>query len=102
MAYETKTAIVNGITINYPASPLPTPERVAELDAAFKRVQNREHWKGAIDCVVEILTNGDLATILEAIEFYTATTGTVTPIGEIGKTTTFRVTAPGYWAGPAN
>lgn len=89
------------ITITVPSGPLPTEARVAELSAAFDRVKNPEHWKGPIDAVVRVTTGAgaaDMATILEAIEFYTATTGIVHDLGD-GR---FRILAPGYWAGPAN
>ncbi len=84
------------ITVNFPTS-LPTPERMALYDAAFKKVQNRENWKMAIKTIVSG-TDDDMNVIAEAIEFYTATVATVRPLGG----GSYRVTAPGYYAGPAN
>lgn len=67
------------------------------LDAAFTKVANKDHWKAPIDTVVD-LTPSELAATIKAIPFFTATPATITALGD-GK---FRVTAPGYWAGPAN
>ena len=67
------------------------------LSAAFDKVSNKDHWKGPIDCVVS-LTAEELVTTAHAIPFYTATGANFTALGD-GK---YHVTAPGYWAGPAN
>jgi hypothetical protein len=90
------------ITIHVPSTPLPSAERVSALSDAFDRVKNAEHWKGPIRAHVTVTDEADVETILDAIEFYTATAGTATLVEStpIGKR--YLVTAPGYWAGPAN
>ncbi len=77
------------------AQPAWSPE---VMKVAFERVQNPAHWKGAIDCVIEEYDDRELEKIKAAVFFYTATAATIEKIGK-GQ---FRVTAPGYWAGPAN
>jgi len=74
-----------------------------EMDAAFKRVQNPDDWRGPINCVVLIANKTEIENtrqkklIIEAIEFYTATEAEITPLdGRL-----YRVTAAGYRAGPA-
>lgn len=96
------TATVDGITIRYPAGPLPDDARVAVLSAAFDRVKNPDHWKNPIDAYITIDTPEELATVLEAIEFYTATSGTARKLHRVGDADVYRITAPGYYAGPAN
>jgi hypothetical protein len=74
-----------------------------ELNAAFKRVQNPDHWKNPCDGIV---CGRDLEVTLFAIEFFTGTTGTVTPLYTESAiyegNRPYRVTAPGYRAGPCN
>ncbi len=65
-----------------------------QLSAAFDAVRPPSDWKGTIDGVVK---GEDLAITLYAIEFYTATTAEVTR----ATANTWRVTSPGYRAGPA-
>lgn len=69
-----------------------------ELGIAFKRVENTQHWKGPIDALIDEPDDREVAKILFAIEFFTATEGraTRTPSGFV------LITAPGYWNGPAN
>lgn len=70
----------------------------AKMDAAFKMVlAPGQHWKDKIDYVVECRDH-EVALIAEAVEFFTATKAKVVKLRE----DTYRVTAPGYWAGPAN
>lgn len=68
-----------------------------QLETAFKKVQNKEHWKGRINALV----NGDedLDLILFAISYFTGTEGYTLAPRKDGK---IRVRAPGYWAGPCN
>jgi len=84
------------VRVNVPTS-LPSPERVALYQAAFNRVQNPTNWKKPIYAVVTG-SDEDLKIIAEAIEFYTATSATITHLTD----DMYRVTAPGYYAGPAN
>ena len=78
--------------------------RRPQLQAAFERVQNSDHWKGPINWT-GILTSSEAVLTLEAIEFYTATPGHIrylsTPSGSEGRAHV-QITAKGYWAGPAN
>lgn len=61
---------------------------------AFEAVQNEAHWKGAVDAII----NAEHAEIVAAaIECFTATKATVTPVGS----SFAHVKAAGYWAGPA-
>lgn len=72
------------------------------LSRAFDRVRNKSHWKDAIDAIVLTVNKAELDLILFAVEFYTATKATAVCVrGEVGLRT-YRITAPGYWAGPAN
>ncbi len=69
-----------------------------QLQAAFKKVQNRKHWKGTIYALLVDATDEDLEMICEAVSFFTATVATTKrlPSGRV------QVTAAGYWNGPAN
>jgi hypothetical protein len=67
---------------------------VAEMEAAWELVAPAEHWKAPI--AAEIPAE-KAAVVAEAIAFYTATEAHFEPAGA-GK---LRVTAAGYWAGPA-
>ena len=72
----------------------------AEMKRAFALVENKEHWKGAVDALVTqeaVAEVGGLLRVCEAVEFFTATQATVTVEGGL-----LRVRAAGYWAGPAN
>lgn len=86
------------LTVRVPTR-LPTPARVALLERAWARVRPAGNWKRAIDAEVTVTALSELTDILEAIEFYTATEGAATPTAQPW---TFRITAPGYYAGPAN
>jgi hypothetical protein len=87
-------------------------ERVATVLApAFERVQNPEHWKLQIDTAVVVTSRSELEDILEAVEFYTATVATVEGLYGVGEVcdslarcglATVRITAPGYYNGPAS
>jgi hypothetical protein len=68
-----------------------------QLELAFNSVRNAEHWKNPIDKVVP-LRGTNLPLIAEAIYFYTSTMTTFIqePDGMV------RITAPGYYQGPAN
>lgn len=65
------------------------------LSAVYDKVKSAD-WKDAIDAVVE-LTVVEAAMVPYAVEFFTATTPTVTLVGP----GTYKVTAAGYRAGPA-
>ena len=66
-----------------------------ELEAAFKAVQAKTHWKDPIDAVV--MDAGQIPVVTEAIIHFTATTPTFTALG-FGR---YQVTAAGYRNGPA-
>lgn len=89
-----RTATIGGVSM----IAMPSAARVAEFDAAFDLVKNRDHWKGPIDATLAGASPALVATVLDAIEFYTATDGVATKLGD----GVYRITAPGYWAGPAN
>lgn len=103
MATTYKTVdLGDGLILKVPTS-LPTDARVAELEVAFSRVENAEHWKAPIDVVILVKTPAEVADVLEAIEFYTATEGTAKFVtGDRDGEANWHITAPGYWAGPAN
>lgn len=96
------------ITVGIPAGPMPTADQVAAYKAAFTRVQNKLDWKMPVDATVTVARLGDIDVITDAIEFYTATEARVQFVGperrELGRRDgwTVRITAPGYYAGPAN
>lgn len=80
---------------------------ILDLDRAFKRVAVAGDWKAPIDAVVNFdgqpveHWTRQILLILEAIEFFTATTGQVqTEPGPAGSYR-FRFTATGYRNGPA-
>lgn len=106
MTFKTLTATAEDgeqIQITVPVGPLPTMARVDQtLQPAFNLVADPANWKNPIDRTIDLGDCEDpatfLATIKESIEFYTATDGTVAQVGP----TTYRITAPGYYAGPAN
>lgn len=66
-----------------------------ELATAFQKVQDKAHWKNPIKSTC---TKDELEVVAEAIIYFTATEASFQPIG----IDLFKVTAPGYWAGPAN
>lgn len=65
-----------------------------QLEEAFKKVQNKEHWKNKIDsfCLSE-----DMPVVNEAIRHFTATEAEFTAQGNGW----MRVKALGYRLGPA-
>lgn len=71
----------------------------SELEAAFKKVQNADHWKNPIDATIPV---ADVDITAKAIEFFTATKASFFRVGGIDGKVRMRVTAPGYYAGPAN
>ena len=72
-----------------------------EMNAAFKRVQNPNDWRGLINAIIQVDSQKELDLITEAIMFYTATKATVTRISNAIYGRVYRVTAAGYRAGPA-
>jgi hypothetical protein len=95
----------NGAVLNVkvPLS-LPSAERVAELEPAFDRVKDPSNWKRPINRVLYFgrdSSKWDAAKALyaEAIDFYTATAASFRAVRAPGW---FHVSAPGYYAGPAN
>jgi len=69
------------------------------LDAAWELIAPAGHWKDPIDKLVDAREN--FAPIVHSIGFYTGTMAKVGPADEV-EPGMRRVTAPGYWAGPAN
>lgn len=67
-----------------------------ELQAAFDKVKNPEHWKARINALLE--PGEDMDVIDYAIRYFTGTEcwWNTRKDGKI------RVRAPGYWAGPCN
>ena len=63
----------------------------AELEEAFKLVQDKKHWKGPVKGLVP---NDKVDVVREAVNFYAYGCVTVTPYGKNRS----RITAPGYWA----
>lgn len=72
-----------------------TDAKVAELAAAFKRVENTENWKFAIDKTLALTNLEDATVIAEAVVFYTGSVAKFTLVKEPG---VFNVTAAGYYA----
>lgn len=77
-------------------------ERVV-LKAAFDLVANKTDWKAPVDAYVEGETcDFSEDVICRAVEFFTATTATVSRGIDCGAVaSTYRVRAAGYRAGPA-
>ena len=68
---------------------------ISDLEAAFKAVSNPQDWKGPIAAIV----NGEVVSLtVTAIEFYTATTPS---ISLNTKTMQYIIESEGYRAGPA-
>jgi hypothetical protein len=61
-----------------------------QLEAAFKKVQNKTHWKNPISAII---SEGDVNVVGAAIDFYT---GGGAEFSTHSKGV--RVTAPGYYA----
>lgn len=74
-----------------------------ELEAAWALVAPREHWKAPIEAYLPKETPEATALAIKAaIEFYTATTPAFHFVTRRGETEIeLKVTAVGYWAGPA-
>lgn len=71
----------------------------AEIRAAFERVENPNHWKDPVDCIVRDTDQAERDLIAFAINFFTATEASWS---RVGQTSVWRVRAAGYYAGPAN
>lgn len=70
------------------------------LKKAFDTVCDPNDWKGPIDCFV---TADNVAVVVAAIQFYTATTPKVEAVKDnrTANSTLFRVKSEGYRKGPA-
>ena len=67
-------------------------DKFFEKEDAFQAVQNKDHWKGPIDAVID----ADKRKITtEAISFFAGGKGIKFTDAGDGR---LRVTAPGYWA----
>lgn len=62
-----------------------------ELEAAFNKVKNTEHWKNPVDAVIDA---ADMRVVSFAIPWFTSTQAIFETLGD-GK---LRVTADGYWS----
>jgi len=69
------------------------------LSKAFRRVEDRAHWKNPVNAVVDVANDYDRALLHEAIVFFTGSlpTFTVVPGGTLPGCR-YRVTAAGYYA----
>jgi hypothetical protein len=63
----------------------------AELEEAFKLVQDPKHWKGPVKGIVP---NDKVDVVRAAVNHFAYGNVTVTPYGKDRS----RITAPGYWA----
>lgn len=66
-----------------------------QLENAFQKVQNKEHWKNPIKSTCHFT---ERAIVAQAIIHFTGTEATFAPINE----DYLQVTAPGYYLGPCN
>jgi hypothetical protein len=73
------------------ASARPTQE---QLDAAFKRVSPKPHWKARINATIDVAGDADVALIEDAIVHFTGSIANVTRF----KNGRARFTAAGYWS----
>lgn len=71
-----------------------------DLERVFDRVRPTTHWKDPIDTIVE-LDADELAMLPYAVEYFTATTPTITPVPNRHGWTLYLVKADGYRRGPA-
>lgn len=67
-----------------------------QMEKAFQAVQDKKHWKNPINSCVRA---EDVEVTKEAIVYFTATEAT---LGENLGNGWFKITAPGYYRGPAN
>jgi hypothetical protein len=74
-----------------------TDAKVAELQAAFNRVAPKPNWKTAIDAIVIVVNDAELATIAEAVTFYTGSIIMATVVRQDGMLRSVRVQAAGYY-----
>lgn len=75
-----------------------TEAKVAALQAAFNRVVPAGNWKTAIDATIEV-TREELATVIEAIAFYTGSAAYVASMVALGNERyQVRLKAAGYYA----
>ena len=70
-----------------------TPEEVQTMDAAFKEIQNKEHWKMPIDHILDSCDDAKQKLITNAVIFYAGCVPNFKrlPNGKV------RVTAVGYY-----
>ena len=90
---------VDGIKFQLAESVMASKYTQEQLEAAFKLVENKAHWKGPINTVVPADTDLDL--IQAAIEHFTGTEADIVPMSG-PNFSGFLVQAPGYWAGLCN
>ena len=74
----------------------PTKFTHEEMARAFENVQDKENWKNPINSCVRA---EDVEVTKEAIVYFTATEAT---LGENLGNGWYKITAPGYYMGPAN
>lgn len=72
------------------------PFTADELADGFDTVKNAEHWKGAIDAIID---EDQKDLIGRAIPWFTGTPAEFFQTDQAGK---LRVVAAGYWNGPCN
>jgi len=87
---STLNMVIDGLSLKFY-----TPERLAELQAAFNRVAPVDNWKTAIDTTLPgTLSMTDIFLIRAAVTWFTGSVASFEylPSGEI------RVTAAGYYA----
>lgn len=100
------------MTTSNPSAPLDMDDQVVdqvlgqpvtrrELCAAFDRVADKANWKMPVDAIVEIATHAELATIRQAVIFFTGSVPTFKPVAIIrtldGSVCRYRVVADGYY-----
>lgn len=90
---------IDGIKFQLASSTTADKYTQEQLEAAFKLVQNKTHWKGPIRTVVLIDTDLDL--VQAAVEHFTGTEADTVPVSGYNFSG-FLVSSPGYWAGPCN
>jgi hypothetical protein len=70
-----------------------------QLEAAFKKVRNKEHWKNPVDAIIDATEDTEL--INEAVIHFTATTAEFAHIRCGPNKGKIHVKADGYRLGPA-
>lgn len=113
MTYSYRPSDINGLPSTTTTTTHPLDERHARMSRAFDLVSpatHGKHWKASIDATISdpdlCKARVTLADVVDSVLYFTGTSAKavhatgVPPMA--GPGCYWRVTAPGYWAGPCN